>query len=57
MERSFRQLSFINNLAELMTQVIRVYRDAIIGGEDVIGLLSGWPGLEPHLNLSSLHRP
>ena len=39
MQRSIRQLGLINDVAELMAQVIRVYRDAIIRGEDVIGLL------------------
>ena len=55
MQRSIRQLGLINDSVEFMAQVVRVDGYAIIRGEDVVGLLPGWPGLEPHLNLSSLH--
>ena len=39
-----------------MAQVIRVDGCAVIHGEEVVGLLPRWPGLEPRFKLSSLHR-
>ena len=56
MQRPLEQPGLINDSVELMTQLIGVYRRTVIHSEDIVGLLPRRASLEPHLNLSSLHR-